>query len=739
MARPQKITPRRSPRNQKAIISDEDDPFTSTRKTRASSSRDGGGNPMNMKTQEKSKPKSSTNMKSKPKPSTTRKKKKQVRECHRRLMKKTPFNILVNIPRIQFQSELLDVIVSSYKSDGDFFEIGGQPISLTAEDVALIIGLPAYGETPNLNSSSTESEIKKRFFSDTSIITRSALKNSMSSLMNSDDPKDIQDFVKLWIAFIFASFLFPIGHYNCPIPLFGLLDDLKSTWKYAWSVAIRDQLMEGVRKQRACIKMRDEGRYSKSSMGYVFGCTAVLCAWFYEHTRTTRWTPTAHHVSPRLFKWAMKLTRRRGEKNADPFRVTATEVTIDLKVDDGERWLLYGGRMDKMKEWNTPLNYWNEKDEQQQQEPKRLASVVPSLSLKRKLGSIHHFGGNKLRKKLKRMKGEMEVLKSKVELLKVQNARLSKELQRKEDEKLQEKLGKEGEEGGEEEGEEEASQNDEYYIIRRYDFDGGHESGGDDKEPYRIVDVSSQETDLSIVPFSQDPDEGSLELGPLSVIPFSQDPNEGIIQGVPKKASYVERLKRRNRTSSYLLRSPYYHGSVKKELLKAMGNVAQETEVLLLTPPSPKRKKKMTNVPFRIPKRKVLTEKRRNYQGKRFLSAEDDELINQFLSLPITRDPYLCIGEKWINAWQIRDVLFKLELEDDALDIYFGILEDEQSPTKWYYVSSWAQKTLKDSHPLLEDAVSVESYMNTLTGFFRGCTTTTLMDLDMIWSMARSM
>ncbi|KAK1300033.1 putative ubiquitin-like-specific protease 1B [Acorus calamus] len=128
----------------------------------------------------------------------------------------------------------------------------------------------------------------------------------------------------------------------------------------------------------------------------------------------------------------------------------------------------------------------------------------------------------------------------------------------------------------------------------------------------------------------------------------------------------------------------------------------------------------------------VLTEKRRNYQGKRFLSAEDDELINQFLSLPITRDPYLCIGEKWINAWQIRDVLFKLELEDDALDIYFGILEDEQSPTKWYYVSSWAQKTLKDSHPLLEDAVSVESYMNTLTGFFRGCTTTTLMDLDMV-------
>ncbi|KAK1263974.1 hypothetical protein QJS04_geneDACA009225 [Acorus gramineus] len=641
----------------------------------------------------------------------------EVRECHRRLMKKTPFNILVNIPRIQFQSELLDVIVSSYKSDGDFFEIGGQPISLTPEDVALIIGLPAFGETPNLNSSSTKSELKKRFFSDTSIITRAALKESMSHLMNSDDPKDIEDFVRLWIAFIFASFLFPIGHYNCPIPLLGLLDNLKSTWKYAWSVAIRDQLMEGVRKQRACITMRDEGQYSKSSMGYVFGCTAVLCAWFYEHTRTTRWMPTAHHVSPRLFKWAMKLKRRRGEKNADPFRVTAAEVMTALKVDDGERWLLYGGRMDKQGR-NTPLNYWKEEDEQQPPELKRcrrLASAVPSISLKRKLGSLRHYGGSRLRKKLKEMKGEMEVLKSKVELLTAQNAQLSKELQKKGDEELLKKLG-EGEEGGEEEqnlkeGEEEASENDEYYIIKRCEFDGVDESCGDDviggasedgfdKEPYSIVDVSSQEMDLSIVPFSQDPDEV------FSVIPFSQNPDEGIIQGVPKKASYVERLKRRNRMSSYLLRSPYYHGAVKKELLKAMDNVVQETE--------------------------VLTEKRRNYQGKRFLSAEDDELINQFLSLPITRDPYLCIGEKCINAWQIRDVLFKLELEDDALDMYFGILEEEQSPTKWYYVSSWAQKTLKDSHPLLEDAASAEAYMNALTGFFRGCTTATLMDLDMV-------
>ncbi|KAK1272855.1 hypothetical protein QJS04_geneDACA022788 [Acorus gramineus] len=107
----------------------EHDPFTSTRKTRASSSRD-PPNPksstktlpptktlskLSIETQEKFKPKSSTKTqaKSKHKPSNMRNKNEQ---------------------------ELVDVIISNYNPDGDYFEFGGKPITLAAEDVALIIG-----------------------------------------------------------------------------------------------------------------------------------------------------------------------------------------------------------------------------------------------------------------------------------------------------------------------------------------------------------------------------------------------------------------------------------------------------------------------------------------------------------------------------------------------------------------------------------------------------------------------
>ncbi|KAK1270066.1 hypothetical protein QJS04_geneDACA019693 [Acorus gramineus] len=76
---------------------------------------------------------------------------------------------------------------------------------------------------------------------------------------------------------MFASFLFPVGHYNCPLPLLSYLDDLEGTWRYAWAISIREQLMESVRKVWPSIVSRNEGKYLKSSIGYLFGCMVVSC------------------------------------------------------------------------------------------------------------------------------------------------------------------------------------------------------------------------------------------------------------------------------------------------------------------------------------------------------------------------------------------------------------------------------------------------------------------------------
>ncbi|KAK1292852.1 hypothetical protein QJS10_CPB17g00707 [Acorus calamus] len=164
--------------------------------------------------------------------------------------------------------------------------------------------------------------------------------------------------------------------------------------------------------------------------------------------------------------------------------------------------------------------------------------------------------------------------------------------------------------------------------------------------------------ELSIVPYSQDPEDASSPgCNELSIVPFSQDPEEGMLEEARKIPSYIERMKRKKRTQSYMLRSPYKN-TMRRKLPKTMRGGKEATV-------------KIPEEPYEIPKRQ-------------------------------------------------------------ALDMYFGILEEESSVKKWFYVCSYAQKTLKDSHPLVEDPVSAEAYMSTLSAFFRGCTTELLKDIDMV-------
>ncbi|KAK1258732.1 hypothetical protein QJS04_geneDACA022021 [Acorus gramineus] len=46
-----------------------------------------------------------------------------IRDCHKKLLQKTPFNILTSIPKMQVQAKLVYVIVSNYKPYRDYFEI----------------------------------------------------------------------------------------------------------------------------------------------------------------------------------------------------------------------------------------------------------------------------------------------------------------------------------------------------------------------------------------------------------------------------------------------------------------------------------------------------------------------------------------------------------------------------------------------------------------------------------------
>ncbi|KAK1324984.1 hypothetical protein QJS10_CPA01g02105 [Acorus calamus] len=64
-------------------------------------------------------------------------------------------------------------------------------------------------------------------------------------------------------------------------------------------------------------------------------------------------------------------------------------------------------------------------------------------------------------------------------------------------------------------------------------------------------------------------------------------------------------------------------------------------------------------------------------------------------------DSLVQAGRTFITRVCLREVLFKDELQDDAIDIWFAILEEENVETKWLYIYSWAQVDLKQ-HQFVE-------------------------------------
>ncbi|KAK1262023.1 hypothetical protein QJS04_geneDACA021156 [Acorus gramineus] len=473
-----------------------------------------------------------------------------MRDCHWNVLKKTPFYILVDIPKIGFKAELLDIIIR----------------------------LLASGERAITDSKSVDSRLK-------------------------------------------------IRHYICPLPLLSYLDDLEGTWRYAWAVSIREQLMESVRK-----------------------------AWFYEHVKGDRWKPVGHHVPPRLFKWAMKM-KRRDENNINPFNVKVFEVVRSLTPVDGERWLHYGGPKKEVKQKNIPLNYWKG-DEKDDDEP---AHVAPKKNLtqhvsvglkKRKLPLVRQYQQMRLIKRCKRLEIEVDALKdenalldalrAEVGVLWAENACLlakeavNKEKKEKEKEesldddhdddyatydlfgdleigdeeeqKIIEEhaqfcsqscsqalemspssqgmdvsraevgvlwaenaclLAKEAVNKEKKEKEKEESLDDDHDDdYATYDLFGDLEIG--DEEEQKIIEEHAQ--------FCSQSCSQALEMSPSSqgmdvsrsIVPFSQDPTEGVIKEGPKLASYVELVKRRSRTISHLLRSPYMTCNLARKLAKKM-------------------------------------------------------------------------------------------------------------------------------------------------------------------------
>ncbi|MQM06961.1 hypothetical protein Taro_039793, partial [Colocasia esculenta] len=131
------------------------------------------------------------------------------RECHKELMKATPFAPYVDIPPMKcFGISLLEEILAHHEV-GNVFNIRNKSLPFTVEDVALILGMPCTEFLVHHYGSSIEvSKLHKRFGKDTSF-TRQVIHGHLIDIVGSDEKEDIEDTMRLWILLLLSTFLAP--------------------------------------------------------------------------------------------------------------------------------------------------------------------------------------------------------------------------------------------------------------------------------------------------------------------------------------------------------------------------------------------------------------------------------------------------------------------------------------------------------------------------------------------------
>ncbi|MQM03023.1 hypothetical protein Taro_035800 [Colocasia esculenta] len=138
-------------------------------------------------------------------------------ECHKMLMRSTPFSFYVdNTSGCAFSMRMLEDITSTHVG-GNIFLLGKNEVLFTVEDVGIILGLPSfehpvchYGNSKkksticHYGNSKKKSKLHERFGVAINF-DQKKVHSLIQQLVKSDDEADVEDTVRLWIVLLLCT------------------------------------------------------------------------------------------------------------------------------------------------------------------------------------------------------------------------------------------------------------------------------------------------------------------------------------------------------------------------------------------------------------------------------------------------------------------------------------------------------------------------------------------------------
>ncbi|MQM11421.1 hypothetical protein Taro_044329 [Colocasia esculenta] len=183
-----------------------------------------------------------------------------------------------------FNISFLEEIILGWEGE-DLFKFGTTIIPFTADDIALILGVPSVWRDVPI-SGPVQKSILHSQFSNTQKFDREGIKKLIHGIIKSNETDDVANTVRLWILLLLSTFLAPRTNFTCPPQMLHCLDDLNRVKDFAWADGFQKLILnkmndahEAAMNKICGVKTLAKRNYKSDLEGkrFIYGCSAALC------------------------------------------------------------------------------------------------------------------------------------------------------------------------------------------------------------------------------------------------------------------------------------------------------------------------------------------------------------------------------------------------------------------------------------------------------------------------------
>ncbi|XP_031102618.1 uncharacterized protein LOC116006405 [Ipomoea triloba] len=223
---------------------------------------------------------------------------KKMTEAQREAVRRAGFGNLLLIPNQMLCKNLLVELMERWNCDKSAFVLPHGEITISLMDVVLILGLRVTGNPVSIGDNTPFLNLERGYGAVlwNRKITVASVEERLESLGETDD----DDFLRLFLLYMFGTLLFPTTNGKIDSRYVYLLRDVDNVDQFAWGAAVLEDLFYWLSKRK------------RDNVQYVGGCLILLQIWCYEHIDIARPCLIDNAVKfPRVCHWGSTKSHHR--------------------------------------------------------------------------------------------------------------------------------------------------------------------------------------------------------------------------------------------------------------------------------------------------------------------------------------------------------------------------------------------------------------------------------------------